>query len=201
MMPACLASTHCWCSAEQKWRFGPLLFGMAIRASLSCWGKFSIVPLANGCHAVVLVREDPAMLASWEDVKMRQLCGRLLLIFSVKFITTPLIVGRLSSWVTWFIFCTFSSVVVEYRRPETSKTKPKFGQFVGFCWTHGFIMDTLLKHFINNRIWFLWTNIKLAAKSEISLVYEDHSTHPAQTHLHVICKNTKFLRGVHYCNL
>ena len=62
-----------------------------------------------------------------------QLCGRVLLTFSLKFIRTALVVGRLSSWVTWRIFCTFSSVLVEDRRPETSKTKPKSGQFVGFC--------------------------------------------------------------------
>lgn len=133
---------------------------------------------------------------------MRQLCGRVLLIFSLIFNRTPLIVGRLSSWMAWRIFCTFSSVLVKDRQPETSKTKPKIGQFVGFCWTHGFIMDTLLKHFINNRSWFLWLNIKLAAKSTISLVYEDHSTHPAQTHLtRYLQKHAKFLRDIHYCDI
>jgi hypothetical protein len=93
--------------------------------------------------------------------------------------------------VRWRSFCTFSSVLVEDRPTEASKTKTKIGQFVGFGWTHGFIMGTLLKHFINNGSWFLWVNIKLAANSAISLVYEDHSTHPAQIHLHVVCKNTR----------
>jgi len=122
---------------------------------------------------------------------MRPLCGPVLLIFSLKFIRTPSIVGRLSSWVTWRIFCIFSSVLVEDRWIETSENRTEDWSVRGFslnsCFHHGY----LPKAFINNRSWFLWVKIKLPAKSAISLVYEDHSTHRAQTYLHVNCKNTR----------